>query len=105
LAEKILRTVAFTALAAALAVQFLTAVPDREDAIANDPALSGTIDAQNVALEVQLHLKGLGFDPGPIDGIPGSRTRSAIQAYRKSMGLPVGDRVTRDLLVAFGEGG
>jgi peptidoglycan hydrolase-like protein with peptidoglycan-binding domain len=105
LTEKVLRTVAFAALAAALTVQFLTAVPDREDAIANDPALSGTIDAQNVALEVQLHLKGLGFDPGPIDGIPGSRTRSAIRAYRTWMGVPGDDTVTRDLLVTFGEGG
>ncbi|MDE2133172.1 MAG: hypothetical protein KGM97_10155 [Alphaproteobacteria bacterium] len=99
------RALAFTALAATLIVQFQTALPDREGAIENDPALSGAIDTQNVDLEVQLHLKSLGFDPGPIDGIAGSRTRNAILAYRKWLGVPGGNRVTRDLLLTFGEGG
>ena len=100
-----LRTLALGALAYALIVQFQTAVPDQPLAIESDPALAGTIDAQNVALEVQLHLESLGFDPGPVDGIPGSRTRSAIRTYRAWLGVPGDGRVTRDLLLTFAEGG
>jgi hypothetical protein len=33
---------------------------------------------QNAWREVQTHLERAGFDPGPIDGIPGARTRAAI---------------------------
>ena len=36
---------------------------------------------------IQTHLAALGFDPGPIDGIYGPRTESAILAFKRSMGL------------------
>ena len=101
----VLRTLVLMGLASALVIQFQTGVPDRPRALEDDPALSGTIDAQNVALEVQLHLESLGFDPGPVDGIPGSRTRSAVRAYRAWLGVPGDDAVTRDLLLTFAEGG
>lgn len=39
------------------------------------------------ARSVQEHLKALGFDPGPIDGVMGPRTESAILAFKRSMGL------------------
>jgi peptidoglycan hydrolase-like protein with peptidoglycan-binding domain len=35
--------------------------------------------------EIQQSLKNLGFDPGPIDGIVGPRTRSAAQNYVNSL--------------------
>lgn len=37
--------------------------------------------------KVQLRLKELGFDPGPIDGVRGPRTDAAIVAFKKSIGL------------------
>ncbi len=40
------------------------------------------------ALELQRLLNRLGFDAGEPDGIPGSRTRDAVRAYQKSVGLP-----------------
>ena len=40
-------------------------------------------------LEVQVALDRLGFDPGPIDGLPGPSTRSAICAFQKSADLVV----------------
>ena len=36
---------------------------------------------------VQVRLKDAGFDPGPIDGIMGPKTRTAILRYRTSQGL------------------
>lgn len=36
---------------------------------------------------IQQHLTTLGFDPGPIDGIYGPHTESAILAFKRSMGL------------------
>ena len=35
----------------------------------------------------QLRLRDAGFDPGPIDGIPGPRTKAAMQRYQKSLAL------------------
>jgi peptidoglycan hydrolase-like protein with peptidoglycan-binding domain len=36
---------------------------------------------------VQQALKSAGFDPGPIDGIPGRRTSSAVADFQKAKGL------------------
>lgn len=37
--------------------------------------------------ERQIQLKKRGFDPGPIDGIPGPKTDAAMIAFKKSVGL------------------
>ena len=36
---------------------------------------------------IQVRLKDAGFDPGPIDGVLGPRTKTAIQRYRTARGL------------------
>ena len=36
---------------------------------------------------VQRELAARGFDPGPIDGIPGPRTEAALVAFKRSVGL------------------
>lgn len=45
---------------------------------------------------IQKGLAALGFDPGPIDGILGARTKTAIREYRVSIGLlnPVGAAIS-----------
>jgi uncharacterized protein (TIGR02594 family) len=40
-------------------------------------------------LELQTALKSAGFDPGPLDGIAGSKTRAAIRAFQDKNGLEV----------------
>ncbi len=45
----------------------------------------------------QSGLKDLGYDPGPVDGILGPRTRAAIRAFQKDHRLPVDERPTRAL--------
>lgn len=39
--------------------------------------------------EVQQHLRELGYDPGPVDGIGGPRTDAAIRALQRDRGLKV----------------
>lgn len=38
-------------------------------------------------LGIQQCLKAFGFDPGPLDGIPGARTRAAVMLFQQSVGL------------------
>lgn len=43
--------------------------------------------------EIQIRLKVHGFDPGPIDGVPGPRTSAAVIAFKTSKGLAARDYV------------
>ena len=66
-------------------------------ATAPAPAASGQSDAPHRRVsrqvrDIQGMLKGLGFQPGPIDGILGPRTREAIRAFEIESGLqPTGE--------------
>ena len=42
------------------------------------------------------------YDAGPSDGVMGDQTRLAIREFRRDHGLPDGDEVTLDLLLALG---
>lgn len=48
--------------------------------------------------ETQFRLQNLGFNPGPIDGIFGAKTQSAIRSFQKIRGLPQDGKVSTDLL-------
>lgn len=45
----------------------------------------------------QSALNALGYNAGPVDGIMGPSTRSAIRTYQSDRGLPVNGNVSRDL--------
>jgi peptidoglycan hydrolase-like protein with peptidoglycan-binding domain len=47
---------------------------------------------------VQRHLVDLGFDPGPVDGLMGPRTRKAIRRFQRAQGSAEDGKVTFDLL-------
>jgi len=64
--------------------------PDR------DAAAAAGQDRRLVA-GTQSGLKRMGYDPGPVDGILGPRTRAAIRAYQKDHRLPVDERPTSAL--------
>jgi peptidoglycan hydrolase-like protein with peptidoglycan-binding domain len=53
--------------------------PERRSAPARPPFV----------LEAQRALRDLGYDPGPIDGIFGPRTRAALEKYQTTERLPV----------------
>lgn len=47
---------------------------------------------------VQEELKKHGFNPGPVDGLHGPRTRRAVERYQARAGLPVDGKITLALL-------
>ena len=51
-----------------------------------------------LTLDVQHALTALGYQPGPADGFYGARTRSAIQSFRRDVGLAADGQVTQALL-------
>ncbi len=55
------------------------------------------LDAETVRF-LQQRLVSVGCDPGPADGILGTRTRAAIECFQKQAGLPVAGEVTKELL-------
>jgi TPR repeat protein len=48
---------------------------------------SASAGENNLVAAVQRALRDLGYDPGPVDGLPGGRTQSAILAFQRSKGL------------------
>jgi formate hydrogenlyase subunit 3/multisubunit Na+/H+ antiporter MnhD subunit len=51
-----------------------------------------------LVLLIQKHLKALGFDAGPTDGLIGPRTRSAIRDFQTDRGMEPTGAITFDLL-------
>lgn len=64
---------------------------------------SGDVDLSNRRLvaSVQKALRAVGFDPGPVDGLVGPRTRSAVRAYQEARGLPQDGVITKTLLASL----
>ncbi len=46
----------------------------------------------------QMYLLYLGFEPGPVDGILGRKTRSAIEEFQQTQGLPLSGEVDEAIL-------
>lgn len=75
-------------------VNYAIAVGHLADRLAGGPPLVNGLQADNRSLSreqvetLQRCLALYGYDPGPADGVPGSRTRSAIRAYQAATGLP-----------------
>ena len=60
-----------------------------------EPVLRPGASGQAVR-ELQQALKGLGYDPGAVDGHFGPRTESAVKAFQKAQGLTV-DGIVGDI--------
>jgi TPR repeat protein/S1-C subfamily serine protease len=52
---------------------------------------------------IQWQLTGLGYDPGPADGIIGPKTRAAIRAFQSDVGLPVDGEISDALTAALSD--
>ena len=53
------------------------------------PAFYAFADSSKTVLDVQKQLKGLGYDPGPVDGVLGKQTEGAIKKFQSSNNLAV----------------
>jgi peptidoglycan hydrolase-like protein with peptidoglycan-binding domain len=49
-------------------------------------------------MEIQSRLKAAGLNPGPLDGVAGGQTRSAIKEYEAAKGQPSTGKLDRALL-------
>lgn len=69
--------------------------PQRRVVLVQDPAVRQQVAA------VQAALNARGYDAGPVDGVPGVRTRSAITRYQEARGWSPTGRIDDELLAAL----
>ncbi len=51
-----------------------------------------------LTIDIQRQLRDLGYNPGPADGIYGSKTKAAIEAFQRKSNLPVDGQPSQALL-------
>ena len=64
-----------------------------EQRLGGRPAATAASAGGMTMREVQLALQRAGFDPGPIDGKMGRRTRAALRAFQQAQGLSADGRI------------
>ncbi|MFZ1815395.1 MAG: peptidoglycan-binding protein [Rhizobiaceae bacterium] len=69
----------------------------------DQPGLSTELSPAEMIKRTQQLLATLGFDPGPADGVMGSKTRDAIRKFQERAGLPVSGEVNADLIARLSE--
>ncbi|MTI43036.1 localization factor PodJL [Roseibium hamelinense] len=67
-------------------------------AATNASAAGGVFDYEAMVLKAQSQLNQLGFDTGTPDGQIGPRTRSAVRAFQRSLGLPETGEIDAELM-------
>jgi peptidoglycan hydrolase-like protein with peptidoglycan-binding domain len=79
-------------------------VTDREDIDLGEPVWTGTRGEQDgeyshTTIEtIQENLAQIGYDPGPSDGVMGSKTKEAIMKYQQDHNLLVDGRASTELM-------
>ncbi len=67
--------------------------PAGGDTSTETPADSGGASSIMSTREAQQRLTDAGFDPGPVDGLYGRRTRAGLEAFQRHVGIAVTGRV------------
>ena len=55
--------------------------------------------SRDTVRQVQAYLALLGYDPGPVDGLPGRRTTAAVRRFQQDLGMAPTGRISDELLV------
>jgi peptidoglycan hydrolase-like protein with peptidoglycan-binding domain len=63
----------------------------------------GHLDPWDTISGAQGRLRNLGYDPGPIDGALGPRTRSVVRAFQRARGLSITGDLDRNTLETLKE--
>ncbi len=71
-------------------------------AAVNQPSPSPSNLNQGV-ISLQSQLAARGYDPGPIDGLMGERTRAAIRAYQRDRQMPIDGQVSQALVASLAD--
>lgn len=80
------------------------AMADRPGPVASWPTHLHPLTVSDIkTLQAELNAKG--YDAGPVDGIPGRRTKRALQDFQKSRGLVADGYPTREVLALVMDGG
>ena len=66
-------------------------------------SIAGNQASRNLTSDVQAGLADLGYDPGPVDGKYGPKTKTAIESYQADNGLLTDGMVTPELAAHIGE--
>jgi peptidoglycan hydrolase-like protein with peptidoglycan-binding domain len=99
--KKLIIAIAATALSGGTILP-ATAQSAAPNALAN-LNMTATPDLDRGAVRtVQTTLRTKGFDPGPIDGVVGPRTREAMKAYQSRYGMKPTGGIDNQLLFALG---
>ena len=72
-------------------------INDRADYFSKFDLAEETFMSFEMAKKIQAKLNLLGFNAGPVDGIPGKQTTAAIQHYQQSEGLIPDGHLTKEL--------
>ncbi len=65
--------------------------------IPDDPARPSGL-SRDMVLRAQTYLARLGYDPGPVDGLPGKRTTEAVRRFQRDLDLAPTGRISEELL-------
>lgn len=77
------------------AAQSAAVIQGTPQAVAAQPSLNQAVT------HLQSQLAARGYDPGPIDGMMGERTRAAIRAYQRDRQMPVDGQVSQALVASL----
>jgi len=62
---------------------------------------SASVQYRARVIQTQRYLRQLGYDPGPVDGVRGAKTRAAVRAFQRDRGLKPDGRITSDLMMSL----
>ena len=57
---------------------------------------------RDIVRKIQAALEAKGFDPGPIDGVVGPRTKAAVRKYQDHFGIKATGEIDNQTLFALG---
>ena len=76
----------------------IPAPSDDGQAQAPDTPVPAVSPLQDTVRQSQLYLAALGYDPGPVDGLIGERTQTAVQRFQRYAGLTPTGQISEELL-------
>ena len=74
-----------------------TILTDKEQINLGNPVWKKSSANSEVVRNIQVGLSNLGFDPGPVDGKIGPKTRDAIRQYQEKHSLLVDGQASKEL--------